>query len=193
MFSGLAAIDAGRQQPVVAGVLVANRCDHRQLDSLGLKVSSGGGASDSPAAARGGAACDHLRALGGAAGEQRLDLRDEAPDELHVLAGASETFTRATAIAHLFISQALQLGDGERILLHQDALALVALARSAETHDDRRQRAGRLRPPRQSGVAGCEEEEVVHVRAGQAQRAGLLHHQQLTGPLAGGARPVTNR
>src|ERR1019366_6294457 len=192
-FSGLTAIGAGHQQPVVAGVLVADRGDHRQLDSLGLQVASGGGASDSPAAARGGAACDRLRTFGGTAGERRLDLSSEAPDELRVFAGASETFTRATAIARLFVVQALQLGGGERILLHQDALALIALAGTAEAHDDRRQRAGRLRAPRQRGVAGCEEDEVVHIRAGQAQRAGLLHDQQLTGPLAGRARPVTDR
>ncbi len=92
--------------------------------------------------------------------------------ECGVLIGPALLVARLAATARLLVGQALLLGADEGLLLDEDAPPLVAPPATAERLHHRRQAARLLRPPRQRGVAGGQEDEVVQLGTGEAQRAG---------------------
>jgi nitrogen regulatory protein PII len=77
------------------------------------------------------------------------------------------------------IGEALSLRPLERQLLDQEALALVAPARPAEPDDDRAQGRVRAGAPGQGRIAAGEEDEVIEIRAGEAQGPVAFHLQKL--------------
>jgi hypothetical protein len=79
------------------------------------------------------------------------------------------------------------------MLLDQKALPLVSLAGSAEADHHRPKPARRLGPARERGVATAEEDEMVQLRAGEAERSWPLHHEQVPAPLALAAGPIAQR
>jgi hypothetical protein len=127
---------------------------------------------------------DGLGALRRAAGEQPGDHSGHPRLELEILRGAARSLAFAAASPRLLVHQTFPLGTRERVLLDQDPLALVASARAAEAHHDRGQPARPLGAPCQRRVAGSQEDKVVHVGAGHAQRTGSLRDQELTGAAA---------
>ena len=72
----------------------------------------------------------------------------------------------------------------QRMLLDQKTLALVSLARSAEADHHCPKLARRLGWARERGIAAAEEDEVVQLGAGEAERSWPLHDEQLPGALA---------
>ena len=81
-----------------------------------------------------------------------------------------------------------QLGDGERRLLDEHALAFVPAPTAVEADHDGRERALLAGPARQSGVAARQEHEVAEVPAVQAARgAGIQDDPGEGAPVALGA------
>jgi hypothetical protein len=93
--------------------------------------------------------------------ERRIDLG--APFRLPVAAPRS----------HFRIAQALGFGAVDRVIFDQQPLAFVPLPRGAPLQHDRGQRGVAAGTPRERGVAGRQEPEVIQIRAGEAQRAAL--------------------
>src|SRR5258706_9257489 len=152
--AGLGAGNAGHEQRVVAGVVVAYRGDDGVGDRVGVEGAGGGGAPDPAAAAGGGVAGDRGGAGGRAAREQPGDLRRQLGLELHVGVGAALAVTLAAPGAGGFVGQALPLGLFEGGVLDEKALPFVAFAGAAEAHDHGGQAAGLFGPAGQRGVAG---------------------------------------
>jgi hypothetical protein len=75
-------------------------------------------------------------------------------------------------------------------LLHEQSLTFVAPPGSAESDHHGRKLAGPLCPSRQSCVPAREEDQVVEVGTGQAQRPGSLQPHEVTGSRAFNAGPV---
>src|SRR6266536_3062075 len=130
---------AGHQQLVVAGVLMPHRGDYRQRDGLLVQCAPGRRAPDPAAAPHCGMPRDRLGQLG----LQR-----------HVLVGAPLLVPLAAPAACVLVGQALRLSLLKGRLLHQDPLALVALAGAAKANHHGRRPACLLGAPAQRGVAG---------------------------------------
>ena len=139
---------------------------------------------------RSGMSRDRIGSIGGAAGKQCEDRVGEFGVEPLILVGAACLIPFPAAGAQLGIGKAFLFGKLDGFGLRQDALALVAFARSAPPHYYRRKAAGRLRPPRHRGVAGRQEFEMSEVGAVQAQRSWVLHEEKASGTTAQRARPV---
>jgi hypothetical protein len=112
-------------------------------------------------------------------GEEARDRDREVALEPDVLVRAPFRLTLAPARARVLVSQALRLGLRDRGLLDEHPLALVALARAAEAHDDRRQPAVLSRPARQRRVSPRQENEMREIRARHAERTAIVHRQQV--------------
>jgi hypothetical protein len=123
-------------------------------------------------------------------GNKSLDLAGHTGREFDVLGGPTLPVPTPAAHPGLFVGQALLLRLLQGGLLNQQALALVPLACPAPPDDHGRQAAGLLGPAGQRRGPGREEHQVTQVGAGQAQRARLVHDQQIPGALALRAGPV---
>ena len=161
-----------------------DRCHHGQSNRSLIEGPAVRGTADATAAAQTGVAGDGLRALRRAARIQPGDLGREPALELHVLVHAAPGVPFATAQPSVCVGQALLLGLVERRLFHEEALPLVALAGPTPPHDDGGEPAGLFRPPGQCGVAGRQEDQVVHVRAAHAQRTRIVHGEQVARAVA---------
>ncbi len=78
---------------------------------------------------------DRVRLRGWAVGEEAGDLACELALELDIFARASFAFALAPSRPRIVIGQALRLGPLGCGPVDEHALALVALARSAEAHE----------------------------------------------------------
>ena len=74
--------------------------------------------------------------------------------------------------------------------LDQQALSFVAAARSAESHDNGAPGAFHLRTPRRPRIARGQKLEISEADAVQTCRAGIFHHQQVTGFAASVTLPL---
>ena len=191
--AGDVARDAGHQQGVVVGVLVADRGHHGQGDRLFIKSAASRRTADPAAAPQSGMAGDRLGTFGRAAGKQPRDFGRHAGLELHVLVSAALTVSFTAAAPRVLVGEALLFGLLERRLLDQDALPLVPLAAATPPHHHGRKHASLFRPAGQRGVARAEEDQVIQVGAGHAQRSHVVHRQQVAGTRAPGAHPVLDR
>src|SRR5207244_8063074 len=146
----LVCFHAGRavhEQLVVAGVLVPDGGDYRELDGIRVGGPADGAASDASATAFGGVTGDRRRARRGAAGKQAHDRGREALAQVGVLAEAPLRVALTPSRPRLLVRQALPLGTPERLLLDEDALPLVASPGPAEPYDDGREPARPLGTP----------------------------------------------
>jgi hypothetical protein len=121
---------------------------------------------------------DRLGPLRRTPGKQLSELCSHPHMKLHIFLAAPGRIALAATSPRLLVRQALGLGSLKRGLLDQDPLPLITLPGAAEPHHDRRHPAVGLRPPGQSGVAGRQERQMIHVRTADAHRPRLLHHQQ---------------
>ena len=80
--------------------------------------------------------------------------------EQRVLVRTALPVAVAAPSARILVGQALRLGLLQGGFLHENPLALVALARAAEADHHGRQAACLLGPPAQGGVAGGQEHQV---------------------------------
>jgi hypothetical protein len=172
---------------------MAHGCHDGQHDRLLIQRPARRRTAHPAAAAQAGVPGDRLGPRWRAAGKQPQDLLRHAGGELDVLGGPALPVPFPAADPGILVGQALLLRLLQRLLLDQQALPLVPLAGPAPPHHHRRQPAGLLRPAGQRGIPGRQEHQVVHVGAGQAQRAGAVHDQQVTGALALRALPVPHR
>src|SRR5215470_15678711 len=81
----------------------------------------------------------------------------------------------------------------ERRLLDQNTLPLVPPPATAPPHDHRGQAAGLHGALGQSGAAGRKKHKVIKVGTAKAERARILHPEQIAGAAALGAGPVPDR
>jgi hypothetical protein len=172
---------------------MADRGDHGRGDRLLVKSAAGCRTAYPAAAAQRGMAGDRLGTFGRAAGEQPCDLRRHAGLQLDVLAGSALTVPFTAAQPRILVRETLLFGLLERRLLDQDGLPLVSFTAAAPPHHHGRKHAGLLGPAGQRGIACAEEDQVIQVGAGHAQRSGVVHRQQAAGTCAPGAHPVLDR
>ena len=148
---------AGHQQLVIVGVLVPHRGHHRQRHRILIQRAP---RRDRPTRRYSRtAACRAIAAArpAGQAGNNRPPPRPAAPRTPHP--GRRGAAGRARGVGcGVLVGQALRLGLLQGRLLHQDPLALVALAGAAEAHHHRRQPARLLGAPAQRRVAGGQED-----------------------------------
>jgi hypothetical protein len=90
----------------------------------------------------------------------------------------------ATAEPYVVVLQAFELRLLERLGLDEEALALIALAGSAEAYDHGGQAARSLRPAGERGIAAWQEDEVAEVGAVHAERPLTLHDEKVVAPRA---------
>lgn len=155
-----------------------------------LELASGGGAANAAAAARRGVGGDLLGTSRRAAGEEPSDLARHLGLKPHVGELALSAGSLAPGRSLGLIREAFLLGAVHSVLLDEYALALVAAAGAAEAHDDGREPAVLAGAARQGGIAAREVHEMVQVGAGEAERSGVLHLQQVTGAATRGTGPV---
>jgi hypothetical protein len=121
-------------------------------------------------------AARHLRARGTPRGQRHRDVvAHGVTGVVPVDAGHQQrvVFAFAAACPRVGILEASPFRFLGRRFVDQHASALVAFADPDEAHDEGGQAAGLPRPARERGVAGRQEDEVVEIGAGQAQRARL--------------------
>jgi hypothetical protein len=118
--------------------------------------------------------------LTGATGELHAYRSGEFGDEPLVLVETSLFVALAASFPHIAVGQALLLGRGDGVGFSEDSLPLVPLARPAPLHDDGGQPAGPPCATRERGVAARQELQMTEIRAVHAQRAGVIHRQELT-------------
>jgi hypothetical protein len=123
---------------------------------------------------------DRLRSLGWAAGKQPSYLLGHLSLKLDILASAPLCLPLTPSGPHILVRQALGLGPIKRVVLNQDPLALIPSARTAETNNHGPKATVRLRPPGQRRIPRPHEDEMGQIRALQADRPGVLHHQAST-------------
>jgi hypothetical protein len=113
-----------------------------------------------------------------AAGEEFLNPLRHREGQLPILpwqeSGATLAFFRSLAGLQL----AFFFGSLQRGFLDQDALPLIAAARSAESHDNCLARTVLSRTPGQGRVSSREVLQIAQARASQTQRLVRLHAQQ---------------
>jgi hypothetical protein len=126
-------------------------------------------------------------------GEQPPDLRGHARLEPHILRGPAVAVPVPAAQPGVLVGEALLLGLAQRWLLGEDALPFVAPPVPAPADDHGRQAARLAGAAGQRGVTRRDENQVVKVGAGQAQRTRLVHDEEVPGAVALGARPVLDR
>jgi hypothetical protein len=112
---------------------------------------------------------DLLRPTGRAARVKQPDALGEPRHEFGVLFGAAFRFAVAVPCPCLGIVQALGFGALERLLLDQESLTFVPLARAAPLQDDGRERGVLAGTACQGGIAGRKKAEVIKIRAGQTE------------------------
>lgn len=151
---------------------MANGGEHRQLDGGRVEGTAGGAPPDASAAARRGVTGDRFGALPGTARKQAEDLCGETFAQIGVLAFSTLRVAPAAPRSRLLVREGLLLRALECLPLDQNALALVPPAGAAEAHDHGRQPTRALGAAGQCSVAGREEDEVVEVGAGEAERPG---------------------
>ena len=106
---------------------MAHRGDYRKGDRVGIEGSSGGAAADAAAATGAGMPSDVVGPLGRASREQLGDRTCEGGVELGVVLPSTPLVPLAPALTGDIVGQARMLGLLQRLLLDEDALALVAL------------------------------------------------------------------
>ncbi len=132
---------------------MADRRGDGQLERLLLECASGGGSSDASAAASRGMPGDRMRAFAGAPGIQVGDRGRHLGLQLEVLAPSAYGIAFATTDTSRLVGETLCLRLSERLLLNQDASALIVPAGTTEPHNHRRQSADAPGTPGQRGVA----------------------------------------
>src|SRR5262249_2195744 len=93
----------------------------------------------------------------------------------------------ASAFPRRRIIQRFALRPIERTFLNQHPLALVPPPRPAELDDDRIERGVLSGSPRERGISARQEDEMVEVGAGEAERLPLFHAEEGALPELGSA------
>ena len=105
---------------------MADRGGHGETDRAGVERPTRGAAANPAAVASPGVAGDLLGPNARAAGEEAADLRRHLSLEGDVLLGATKALPLAPPRSRVGVGEAFGLCLLERLLLDQDALALVA-------------------------------------------------------------------
>lgn len=186
---GIRAVRPSGEEFVVARVPVANVSPQRELEGVGIELPGGGGPAD-PSRVLAAGVVGNGPSLGGRTARKQL-AQPVGKLARVVLIGGPLALLGALAGpgSGRGIGEALSLRPLERRLLDQEALALVAPARPAEPDDDRAQGRVRAGAPGQGRIAAGEEDEVIEIRAGEAQAGRLPFAETAPWP----ARPRTPR
>ena len=172
---------------------MAHGGDYREGDRVLVQRPADGRAANPATAPQAGVPCDRGGSPGRAAGEQPADFVRHPGLELHVLIGPPFPVSLAAAHPGFFVGEALLLGLLQCCFLGEDALPLVAFPGPAPAHDDSRQAARLPGAAGQRGVTCRDEDQMVHVGAGQAERARVVHDEEIAGAAAASAGPVPDR
>jgi hypothetical protein len=125
--------------------------------------------------------------------EKSGDLIAEGGLEGLVLNRSVFGIAQTTPFPCILIGQAGNLGLGERFLLNEDPLALIAASRPAEPHDHRCESARFPGSAGKRGITGGQEHQMVEVRTFETQRSVSLHEQQVAAAAAFSTDPLLQR
>ncbi|HUY51133.1 MAG TPA: hypothetical protein VMV92_36425 [Streptosporangiaceae bacterium] len=123
-----------------------------------------------------------------AAGKQPHDLFSHAGLERHILASPPLPVPFPAAQPGFLVGEALLLRLSECRFLGEDALPLIAFPGPAPAHHHSRQAARLPGAAGQCGVTCRDEDQVIHVGAGQAERTRLVHAEEIAAAAAASTR-----
>jgi hypothetical protein len=166
-------LNTAEEQIIVRRLSVADMCDHREADGVFVERLCGGTPADAAAVL---ATCmlgDLCLAAFGTVGIEFADADRKASKVLRIEFRATRDRALPLRLSRCGVCRAFLRRSCERIILDEEALAFVALTRSAPLEDDCREPGALSGTTSEGNVARGEEDEVFEVGARKAYGASV--------------------
>jgi hypothetical protein len=160
-------IPSFHQQPIVAGVSVANGCDHGRTQRVFVQGSPRGGSTYSAAATNGRMRRNHCCFFGRAAGKHLVDRFRHSHSERQILFVTIHLRSFTLRAAFVSVGQAFLLGSVQSHFLDQYALSFVAFASPAEANHHGGKSAVPSGPSGKSGVPSGQVNQMIEIGTGE--------------------------
>jgi hypothetical protein len=173
-------IPSFHQQPIVAGVSVANGCDHGRTQRVFVQGSPRGGSTYSAAATNGRMRRNHCCFFGRAAGKHLVDRFRHSHSERQILFVTIHLRSFTLRAAFVSVGQAFLLGSVQSHFLDQYALSFVAFASPAKANHHGGKSAVPSGPSGKSGVPSGQVNQMIEIGTGEAKLSLALLEEEIT-------------
>lgn len=171
--ASVAPIPTFGEQFVVWRLDVPDMGDHRQTHRIFIEGLGGGRTTYAAAVLQARVLGDRAVPTVGTTREEFAHALREAFYVVAVQSRPARVFAAASAGAGMLVRQALGFSARQRRLLNKNALSFMAPARMTPSEHDRRQRGVLACTPRERRIARWQENQLIEIRAGKAQRSAL--------------------